>query len=222
MHSIGVDLSKNHFGLCRINEDDSVDFMYLYYKDYLKRERNKTECHYKTIEENIKDGDITFKKIRISYDSNRLNTIECDALKSKISLKEIKSFIEEKTGSRLIVLEDYVMSGSKVVQLVHVGESFKYQLSERIYDGSHILFLCPVQTWRKYITENVKLKVKDPYVKIKKSLELYHKKIYNFIDKHDISNDVKKEIIDSYCLANIKNHYDNLFLKTYHKRIFIF
>jgi hypothetical protein len=222
MHSIGVDLSKNHFGLCRIGEDGKIDFVYLYYKDYLKRDQSLSESWYKTIEMDVKDDNFTFKKIRISYNSKKENQIWCDSLKSKISLKEIRSFLDEKKGSKLIVLEDYVMNGTKVVQLVHVGESFKYQLSERICDDPHILFICPVQTWRKFIFKGVELKTKDPYEKINKSLEIYHKTVYNYIHEFDLSNDIKKEMIDSYCLANIKRYYNNVFMKQYEKRIFIF
>ena len=218
---LGVDLSKNHYGICHIDKDDNIHFIYSYFKPFLKKDyKTRNTQWYSVIERSETIGKFSFEKIRFNYDDKNYNEIKCDALKSELNVKSLTAYLENiKNETKLIVLEDYVMSGQKIVQLVHVTESFKYHLKNK---QGLILFICPVSTWRKYMWSQIELKTDDPYEKINKALELYHKEVRDFIHNLGEPWDVVKEMIDSYGLANIKNHYGELFLKTYTNRIYIF
>lgn len=224
IESVGVDLSKNHYGLCHIETNGKINFIYSYFKPYLKKlDKDRQEQFYQVIEREENNEHFSFKKIRYSYDDKKYNVIECDSLKSRINIKALTEYLENNVShSKMVILEDYVSSGTKVMQLVHTAESFKYYLVNNGNKSGLILFICPVVTWRKFLWADIDLKTDDAYVKINLALEKFHKDVHTFMYSLGEPWDVTKEMIDSYSLANMKRHYGEMFKKQYNNRIYIF
>ena len=143
MDAIGVDLSKNHYGICHVEKNGKINFIYSYFKPFLKRDQktHQNETIIKVIETEVENSEFSFKKILYKYNDILYNQIECDALKSRTNIKSLIDFIESVTSNgKMIILEDYVMDGTKIVQLVHVTESFKYKITSIKCNSSMILF----------------------------------------------------------------------------------
>jgi len=228
MQAIGVDLSKNHFGFCHIDKEGKTTLRYVYFKEYLQKERKENlknpRQYFKTIEREVKENEFTFEKIKFSYDNKNYNQIQSDALKSKLNLNLLEEYLLSIDGPKFVVLEDYVMQGGKIVQLVHVGESFKYQFTDKEKWKSVILFLCPVQTWRSSMCGHIHSAPgckQTPYEKIDIALR-DNDKTYQFIKTLNETDDVVKDLIDCYGLARMHKHYNEIFLAQYSNRIFIF
>lgn len=224
MQAIGVDLSKNHFGFCHVNKNGKITLRYVYFKEYLQKERKTQLGQYFQIKERVLETEkYCFEKIKVGYDNDKYNQIESDALKSQIALRLLEEYLINIDGPKFVVLEDYIMSGTKIVQLVHIGESFKYQFTNKEKWKSVVLFVCSLQTWQASLCGHIKTPKgikQTPYEKI--AIALKDDPTYQFIQSLQESNEVNKDLIDSFGLANMYKHYNEVFLAKYAHRIYVF
>jgi len=224
MQVFGIDLSKNHFGFCHISETGKTTLRYVYFKEYLQKEQKQNLGRYAKVQERVIDNDkFLFEKIRFSYDNKNYNQIQMDALKSQLNLSLLEDYIAIVDGPKFVVLEDYVMQGERIVQLVHVGESFKYQFANKEKWKSVILYLCPSVSWKAATWSKLKLPPGhklDAYEKI--DMALKDDETYQYIKSLQEREDVTKDLIDSYGLARMHRYYSEVFLATNSKRIFVF
>jgi len=223
LHSIGVDLSKNHFGLCHLDINGKTNFVYCWFKPYLKRDK-ATTFHTFELTKEVETKDFKYREMIFKYDDKTHNQILVDGMKSKLFTQVLKDFISDIEGPKFVSLEDYVTSGQKVIQLVHISESFKYFLAELGTEKEIILFLCPNVTWKKYLCPGLKVRSDDkkkPYKMIDACLTSIHQETKKFLDSLEVKQDIYKDLVDAYGLAYVYKSYDQLFIEKYKKRLFI-
>lgn len=221
--SFGVDLSKNHFGLCTIKPNGKIEFVYFFFKPFFVKDYKNHPDDQAFIENlnKIKKENFTFLKYCCKYNNKNFSQIRCDSLKSSIAVEFLFRKIRKFKSDMIVILEDYVYGGTKIVQLVHVSESFKYLMVDDNIDHKMTLALISVGTWRKYMWADVKgIKGEETYDRIIRAMKIFHKDAINFIESLNESKDVVKELIDSYALAIMKNHWTKPFEKNYQKNIY--
>lgn len=223
MDILGLDLSKNHYGLCHIEQSGKINFQYVWFKPYLKRDKATTT--YTLVEERFVDQPKhSYRQLCYKYDDQKFNTIYVDAFKSDLFIESLKAYLNILSGSRFISLEDYVM-GDRIIQLVHVTESLKYHIAKTYSKKETTLFLCPNVTWKKFFSHGVSLKSPDPkkpYLKIDEVMKQFYPSEKTFIDSLIVSWDIYKDLIDSFGLANAAKADSLVFRSQYQKRIFTF
>ena len=233
----GLDLSKNHFGLTILNSDEPEFNVYCYTsianmtKKQVKEYNDKP---YEMIVTDVYSKHPNYIRIEIRVNPN-LNKLEMDSVKSKainetiIWLFKMWGNIELEEDELFLSLEDYIVMNNGIVSLVHTTEEFKYRfLSDdynNIYPLNRTIFLCCNSTWKKLLGKEASAKPtgKDRYENIKSCIKHNYPNIQECLDKLDeikASEDIKKDIIDSFGLANAgTKRYLPLF-KNYSKRIF--
>jgi len=223
MNVLGVDLSKNHYGLCTIFDDGKIEFNYSYFKPFLVRDK-PTAFHVRSVDRLVIDGNYKYEEVCHKYDDKTNNSMLVDAYKSDIFIDSLKKHLSQIYGPVFISLEDYV-AGDKIIQLVHVTESFKYLVAKKYVDKTATIMLCPNVTWKKYLGRGMPLKSddkKDPYKEIKRCMALQYKEVNRFIESLNVKQDIFKDLIDSFGLANVYASYSPIFEVTYKKRLFTF
>lgn len=233
----GLDLSKNHFGLTIINTAEEEFNVYSYTSIANMTKKQVKEYDDRPFEIIIPDAFSNHPNyIRTEIRVNpRLNKLEMDAVKSKaINLAIIWLFkmwgkMDLEEDELFLSLEDYIVMNNGIVSLVHTTEDFKYRFfsdsSNDIYPMNRTLFLCCNSTWKKLMGKEASSKPtgKDRYENIKNCIKHNYPTFQECLDKLDeikASEDIKKDVIDSWGLANAGTKKDSPLFKSYTKRIF--
>lgn len=222
---VGLDLSKNHYGLTLFKED-KVFLYYVYIKPFTKTELKKLGNSITdsiSVDEDITKDNLSFKKIKINVNPE-INQIGLDALKSKNINSTIQTILKEHSHSNedkiYVSLEDYIIINNGIVSLVHTTEQFKYDF---LKEENRRLFLCCNASWKKLLGKEASKKPtgKDRYENLKNFIRTSHNDIHDFMVSLNQNDDVIKDLIDSWGLAMAWRHKDNpIFKVSYSKRIF--
>lgn len=239
----GLDLSKNHFGLTLLNnidKDNQLENLYSYVsisnmtKKQVKETNDAPYCVSTTAMGGMygpdKTANYAIYDIRINP---RLNRIEMDAVKSiainKLILYIFRLWTDLQPDDELFVsLEDYIVMNNGIVSLVHTTEDFKYRFLSSDYDymypKNRTLFLCCNSTWKKLLGKEASAKPtgKDRYENIKNYIKNNEPECYDILTSalKDKSEDVRKDIIDSWALAKAGMKRDLPLFRNYSKRLF--
>lgn len=232
----GLDLSKNHYGLTILHSDSEEKNFYCYTSISNMTKKQVKEFNdepYKTLVTSIYSSPNYIEtEIRVNP---RLNKLEMDAIKSK-AINESIICLFKKWGNMdlandelFLSLEDYIVMNNGIVSLVHTTEDFKYRFlsdtSDYIYPENRTIFLCCNSTWKKLMGKEASTKPtgKDRYENIKNCIKHSYpntQKCIDYLYNTHVKEDVIKDVIDSFGLANTGTKKDLPLFKNYSKRIF--